>query len=141
MKEEILRGYLENKVTMDILAADLKDSQKRTSFDVISIFVDFIKDSGEFEITRSHLIKLCDDTITGHLTTTDLNTIASVLMASDYFTWEEGKEDGVIIDQTIFDWDNPGIGFPLSLDNLKRWKKYLETGAYDFNRNNLKCQP
>lgn len=135
MKEKILRDYLENNLTVDILAADVKDSQKKTSYDVVSVYIDKVNETGEYEITKSHLTKLIDDTIAGRLTPTDLNTIAFALIGSEYFTWDE---DDKVIANTIFDLDNPDIGFPLTIENLRRWRKYLETGAYTFDTNELK---
>lgn len=135
MKEKTLKYYLDNKVTVDILAADVKDSQKKTSYDVISIYVDQINEDGEYEITRNHLVKLLDDTIAGRLTATDLNTISFALIGSEYFTWD--KEDE-ILDDTIFDLDNPNIGFPLTIENLGRWRTYLQTGEYTFDKKELK---
>jgi|LakMenEpi03Aug12_release.lakeMendotaPanAssembly.Ray.scaffolds.fasta_scaffold1235358_1 hypothetical protein len=135
MKEKTLRDYLDNKVTVDILALDVRDSQKKTSYDVISVFVDKTNETGEYEITKDHLIKLLDDTITGRLTTTDLNTIAFALIGSEYFTWDK---DDKVIDDTIFELDNPDIGFPLTVENLRRWRNYLETGEYTFDTSELK---
>lgn len=126
---------MDSKVTVDILAADVKDSQKKTSYDVISVYVEKINETGEYEVTKHHLIKLLDDTIAGRLTTTDLNTITFALIGSEYFTWDE---DDKIIDDTIFDLDNPDIGFPLTIENLRRWRNYLETGEYTFDTNELK---
>jgi hypothetical protein len=135
MKEKTLRDYLDNKGTVDILALDVRDSQKKTSYDVISVFVDKTNETGEYEITKDHLIKLLDDTITGRLTTTDLNTIAFALIGSEYFTWDK---DDKVIDDTIFELDNPDIGFPLTVENLRRWRNYLETGEYTFDTSELK---
>lgn len=134
MKEKVLRDYLDEVLTVEMLAEDLKDSQKRTSHDVISVNVEKIAESGEYEIKREHLIRLCEETISGRLTATDLNTIAFTLVFSDYFTWNrEGKtESGQIVDTTIHDWDNPEIGYPLTMDNLLKWKVYLQTGEYNF---------
>src|SRR6478752_25639 len=101
MKEKTLKDYLDNKVTVDILAADVKDNQKKTSYDVISVHVDKINETGEYEISKDHLIKLVDDTIAGRLNTTDLNTIAFALIGSEYFTWDENNK---IIEDTIYDW-------------------------------------
>lgn len=135
MKEETLKDYLDNKVTVDILAADVKDSQKKTSYDVISIYVDKISKSGDYEITKDHVIKLLDDAISGQLTTTDLNTIAFALIGSEYFTWDEKDKP---LDDTIYDLDNPDIGFPLTIENLRRWKTYLQTGEYTFDIRELR---
>jgi hypothetical protein len=85
---------------------------------------------------------LCDNAIAGQLTSTDLNTIAFALVASEYFTWDQDDKttDGKIIDQTISDWDSPEIGFPLTIENFRRWKKYLETGEYTLDSKELKRQ-
>jgi hypothetical protein len=135
MKEKILRDYLERKITVDILAADVKDSKKKTSYDVITVYIDNINEVGEFEITRSHLLKLLDDTIAERLTTTDLNTITFAIIGSDYFTWDEKDE---VLGDTIHDLDNPDIGFQLTIENLERWKTYLKTGVYTFDKRELK---
>jgi hypothetical protein len=135
MKEKTLKDYLDNKVTVNILAADVMGSQKKTSYDVVSVYVEKFNDTGEYEITRNHLIKLLDDTIAGRLTTTDLNTISFALIGSDYFTWDE--RDVILVD-TIYELDNPDIGFPLTVENLGRWKTYLQTGEYTFDKKELK---
>lgn len=140
MKEQTLRDYFDCNLTVDSLVADLKDSQTETGPDIISVRVDKIAESGEYEIKREHLIRLCEETISGKLTTTDLNTIAFVLVFSDYFTWDrdEETEDGKIVDTTIHDWDNPEIGYPLTISNLLKWRLYLQTGQYNFSRKDLK---
>jgi len=38
----------------------------------------------------------------------------------------------------ICDWDNPEIGFDLTVDNVKLWKDYLLTGIYKFDTELLK---
>ena len=136
MKEKILKDYLDNKVNVDILATDLKGSHRKTSDVLTSFQIDDINETGEYEITRQHLSKLCDGTIAGHLTTADLKTIAFALISSEYFSWDNKTTDGEIVSGTIYDWDNSDIGFPMTIDNVSRWKTYLETGEYNFNREN-----
>lgn len=130
MKEEILKEYFENKIPVDQLLADLKDSQLKTGQDATSVYVTPITDSGDFVITRHHLLKICNDTLSGHLSATEINIVAFALISSDYFYWDSNTTEGEIVANTLFDWDNPDINFPLSQDNLKLWKKYLETGEY-----------
>ena len=57
----------------------------------------------------------------------NLTTIAFALIASDYFTWDDD-----IIANVIFDWDNPEINYPITTQNLEKWKIYLETGENRF---------
>jgi len=72
------------------------------------------------------------------LETTDLNTVAFGLIASDYFHWDYSTKDGEIVADTLFDWDNPDINFPLTIDNVRLWKKYLENGEYPFDKKRRK---
>ena len=137
MTEKKLREYFENLVTVEQLSIDLKDSQKKTSHDVTTVYVDTLT-SGEFEIKKEHLIKLCDDTISGQLFPVDLNTISFALISSDYFYWDTETGDGEVIAETIFDWDNPDIGFDLTIKNIELWKEYLLTGIYKLDKDDLK---
>lgn len=133
MTEEILKNYFEGLISEETLSAELVGSQKKTGYDTKAFFIEPIEGDDEFLVDRPHLIKLCQATIDGKLTPTDLNTIAFFLVASDYFTWEILDENGEIIDNTITDWDNPEIKHPLTNENLRLWKKYLETGEYNLN--------
>ena len=139
MKETMLRAYFEDEIAVEILAADLSDSQEKTGYDTTAVYIDQINDGGEYELTRQHLLKLCDCCIGGHLTPTDLNTVAFALMISEYFTWgNDDPADYEIIERTLFDWDNPDISHPLTLDNFKRWREFLLTGEYNLGDNELK---
>ncbi len=137
MTEEKLRDYFDNKLTSEELSSDLLDSQKKTGYDVTAVYVKSIGD-GEFEVKKEHLVKLCDDVISGHLALIDLNTIAFALMASDYFTWSNNGAQGEVLSNVIFEWDNPEIGFDLTIKNVRLWKEYLLTGIYRLDKNELK---
>jgi hypothetical protein len=137
MTEKKLKDYFDNKITVDELAVDLKDSQKQTSYDVTTVYVDKL-DDGEYEVTKGHLIKLCDDVIGGKISTTDLNTIAFSLMASDFFTWDSHSTEGERVGKVIFEWDNPLIGFDITDKNVRLWKEYLLSGEYRLDENELK---
>lgn len=137
MTEEKLRDYFDNRLTPQKLTSDLKDSQRRMSYDTTAVHIINIED-GEFEVKKEHLIKLCDDVISGQLGLTDLNTIGFALIASDYFTWDSNKADGELVSNVIFEWDNPEIGFDLTIKNVRLWKEYLLTGIYRLDKNELK---
>jgi hypothetical protein len=139
MKEITLKYYFENIVSVEDLAKDLKGSQQKTGFDTKNVFIEKFEDNGEYEITRKHLIRLCDDAMSGHIKADDLNTIAFALSTSEYFTWPNvNPEDLEIIENTLFDWDNPGIGFPITVRNLQQWKVYLESGVYNLDPKSLR---
>jgi hypothetical protein len=139
MKETILRAYFDDEIEVGTLAADLSNSQEKTGYDTTAVYIDQISVEGEYELTRQHLLRLCDCCIGGHLTPKDLNTVAFALMISEYFTWGNAvPADYEIIERTLFDWDNPDISHPLTLDNFKRWREFLLTGEYSLGDNELK---
>lgn len=137
MTEQNLKAYFENSLTVELLSIDLKNSNKKTGNDTSTVFIDRIQ-SGEFEITKENLIKLCNDTINGLLSPTDLNTIAFALICSDFFYWNNETNDGNIISNVINEWDNPEMGFDLTLKNIELWKEYLLTGQYKLDKAELK---
>jgi hypothetical protein len=139
MKETSLRSYFDDEIEIGTLAVDLSNSQEKTGFDTTEVHVDQIDADGKYELTRQHLLRLCDSCIDGSLTPEDLNTVAFALMISEYFTWENADPaDYAIIERTLFDWDNPDISHPLTLDNFKRWREFLLTGEYNLGDNELK---
>ena len=137
MTEQALLNYFQDKISADELAIDLTDSQKKTSYDTTSVYITQLESEDEFVITKAHLLKLCNDMLNEKFRIIDINTIAFALMTSEFFTRNEDDIDASIIENVIFDWDNPEIGYALTLDNMKKWKEYLETGNYNFNKEEL----
>lgn len=137
MTERKLKEYFEGRLTAEELAADLKGSQKQTGYDTTSVSIESLQE-GEFQITKEHLIRLCDDTVSGKLQLNDLNTIGFGLMASDFFYWDNDTEEGKLIADAIFEWDNPLIGYDITIKNVLLWKHYLMTGEYKLDKNELK---
>ncbi len=118
MTEQNLKKYFENKLTAEQLHLDLKDSQRKTSYDVTAVQIDTLKE-GDYEVKKDHLIKLLDDTIFEKLLPIDLNTIGFALMTSDYFYWDDETEDGERIGNVIFELENPDIGHDLTIKNVQ----------------------
>ena len=135
MKEQVLLEYFEDKVSVETLADDLKDSQRKTGFDTTSVYINPLEKEGSFIVTKTHLLQLCKEVIQGKLSFENLNTIAFAVITSEYFIYDENDE---IVDRVLFEWDNPEIGFPLNIDNIKKWKDLLELGVDSFNPRELK---
>lgn len=134
MTESILKEYFENKISSEFLSADLNGSIKKLTYDTSQISVVEMEFDSEFEIEKSHLIKILNDTLNGNLTFDNLKTIASGLMFSEYFNWDSDTEIGNRIATTIVELDNIDINFPISTQNLKLWKEYLESGIHKLKR-------
>lgn len=131
MREQKLKEYLENSLTIEELMLDWKTNQQKIGYETSSFPIEQIED-GEFEITKDHLIKICNDLLKENLHVIDVQTIAFVFISSIYFTWDGESQDGKIISEIIFNWDNPTIGFDFTKENFEHWKKYLETGKTDY---------
>lgn len=130
MKEEILKKYFEGKISAEVLNKDVNGSSMRTGFDTSEVDIKIMDEKGEYTVTINHLLNLCNDAIKGDISSENLNTIAFALIGSDYFSWNEFGEIGERVTNVIFEWDNPGIGFPLTRENLILWKEYLESGVH-----------
>lgn len=85
-------------------------------------------DEGEFQVETRHLISICDDVLNGRLKLSTLEIISSRLIASDYFTWE-GSIRADEISTVLYEWDSPEINYPLTLSNVKEWKRFLTDGV------------
>ena len=134
MTESILKEYFENKISSEFLSADLNGSIKKLTYDTSEISVVEMESDSEYEVEPQHVNKILTDTLNGNLTFDNLKTIASGLMFSEYFTWDSETEIGERIANIIFELDNTGIGFPITTENLKLWKEYLESGIHKLNR-------
>jgi len=134
MTESILKEYFENKISSEFLSADLNGSIKKLTYDTSQISVVEMESDSEFEIEQSHLNKILNDVLNGNLTFDNLKVIASGLMFSEYFTWDSDTEIGNRIATIIVELDNTEINFPISTENLKLWKEYLESGIHKLKR-------
>jgi hypothetical protein len=130
MTESILKEYFENKISTEFLSADLNGSIEKLTYDTSQINVVEMESDSEFEIKKTHLNKILNDTLNRNLTFNNLKTIASGLMFSEYFIWDSDSEIGNRIATIIVELDNTEINFPISTENLKLWKEYLESGIH-----------
>ena len=138
MTEQALKDFFENKIDASTLATDLKGSQTPTGRDSTHITVGQLEEEVEFSITTDHLVKLCDAVLEGYLQLIDLNTIGFSMMFSDIFVWNGEEDEGRIVSEAIFAWDNPEIDYDLTTENVRKWKHYLTTGESLFDPQELK---
>jgi hypothetical protein len=77
-------------------------------------------------IERKQLIELCDKFLNGEIQKTDLSNFASNCIFSEEIDWEENDN---VISETIFEWDNEDINFPINNVNVKLWKNRLQNNV------------
>jgi hypothetical protein len=128
MNEQTLRDYFDDLISTDILYMDVEGCEVRTFHNVIRTSIENINEDGEYIITRSLLLKLCNDVLARNLKPNHLTTISFALICSDYFQWDTNDDE--VVTNVIFDWDNSDINYPVTIENLKKWKHYLITNEY-----------
>lgn len=141
MRESVLGDYFLGLVDEKHLREDLAGSAVKTSYDVITHYV--TSDLSEnFEITSDHLIKLCDAFLAGKLKTEHLESIGFALEASEEFDWNaecsESEESPVA--ETIHYWASPEINYPLTAENISKFRHLLLTGENLFTRDDVPKQ-
>jgi hypothetical protein len=134
MREQILLDYFQGNATIEQLADDLKGAQKKTSYDTTTVFIDQIREKCSYKITKESLLRICEAVLSNKLPIEDVNTIAYAIFASEVFTFDEGDA----VERVLWDWDNPDIGFPLTRDNMIKWKLLLERNEDTFDIRELK---
>ena len=123
MTEPKIRDYLLGKIQ----PSELERSEKKTDGKVLPYYkeVEMIEE-GEFKIEKSHLISVCDDVLSGKMKLETLGQFSFILIGSDYFHWDNETNEGQRIGEVLFEWNNPTINYPLTMGNIREWKKYLE---------------
>src|SRR5438270_2046450 len=116
MHEATLRDFLTGVVTTDILRGDLvgtveKLGGKMHRHHIVSL-------EGEFEVTSSQLLRLCDAVLSGDLDPAELETVGFCMIASDYFHWDSETLDGARVAETRHDLASPEINYPLTLETV-----------------------
>ena len=84
-------------------------------------------------IERKELIDLCDKFLNREITKSELKFYAFNAIMSDEFVWDD---DDNVISETLFDWDNEIINFPINEVNMKLWKKRLVTDVDELLEHN-----
>jgi hypothetical protein len=119
MRETVLRDFFLGRVTPFALARDVLGSKKKVG--AISYVVEVEGMEGEFSITREMLVSLWDTVLSGQLPPEELAAIGFALVASNSFMWD--TED--VVHDVIHDWSSPEVFYPLTIDNVQRFKNWL----------------
>ena len=132
MYESILKDYFLGLVDESRLNEDLEGSAVQTSFDVITHYVNPMDSA--FQIEPAYLVKLCDAVLSERLDAKHLEIIGHCLVASEHFFWEEETEAGDLVAETAYDWASPEINYPLTFENVRKFRERLVTGVDTFTK-------
>jgi hypothetical protein len=128
MKEIILRMFLTGDATADELGADVRTQMLPSDspeFVVEKMAIDF-------ELTTTHLVKLCDVTMHGQLDSLYLEPIGFALACSAHFSWNGDTEDGARVAEVVDNWASPETNYRLNATTAGKWRHYLLTGENTF---------
>ena len=123
MKVQDLLHCFEWEIPVEELAKALFGSQEKGACDVTSVYVSQLDSNGGFIIKRKHLLRLCNEVLNCSLSLADTNTIAFAVLTTELSDIEDGEMAG----RVLFDWDDPEIDFPFTLENTGKWSLLLES--------------
>lgn len=135
MHETILRDFLAGTLNADGLRDDLVGTVEHLGARMSHHHVTPV--DGEFHVTASHLIRLCDAVLGGPLQPHQLESLGFCMIASDYFHWDSDDPDGARVAETLHDWAAPEIHYPLTLETVRLFRERLVTGRDVFRNTRM----
>jgi hypothetical protein len=129
MTESALKNFFDENISLEELRNDLKGTIKQSGNNVLSYSVDTL--SGTYKIRETHILKLCEAAINENLDSIELDVLSFALIGSDFFEWDSER-----ISETLADWNNQDINYPITKKNLELWKQFLLTGKYQLSEYN-----
>lgn len=119
MDERVLRGFFLGEISGRDLAKDVSGSVVHLSSRLSHVHIRDLDQS--FRVTRPMAVSLCDAVLSSELQPALLEPIGFALIASDHFEWEEDD----LVGEVFHDWAAPQINYPLTLDNVTRFRRWL----------------
>jgi hypothetical protein len=129
MREEILKEFFAGNVDAKILASDLQDSMLTTGT-MTRHPIENMSDS--FHVWPEHLTLVCDAVLRGEIDPKDLQAIGFCIVASENFVYDVDDSDGDLVDDVATAWSSCEINYPLTPDNVRKFREWLVTGNDPF---------
>jgi len=84
------------------------------------------------QVSREDLLQICDNFLQHKIGRQEVEDYAWNLITSDNHQWDDD-----VISETLFDWDNEVINYPVNKVNMQLWKKRLITGIDELADHNI----
>lgn len=120
MKEIVFKHYFEGKVSPESLPNALLKSVKHCRYYSFKSRQNNLEKT--FILNNSMLAKLCEDCISERIDKSTAEHIAFTLLGSKRIKWTDNR-----INFLVFDWASSEINFPLTIANLKKFKRLIES--------------
>jgi len=125
MREAVLKEFFAGNVDAKALAGDLKGAMITSDGITKHPIEDMV---GTFQVQADHLTRLCDAVLRGDLKPIHLQAIGFCILASDNFEYDTDTVEGDLVGETLSDWSVPQINYPLTRDNIRKFRERLVTG-------------
>lgn len=127
MHESVLRDFFLGKADAGELSMDIKESialMTPPGADYMKTSVGIVRMDSDFDLSRAHLLKVCDEFLVGGLSAIDVEYIAFALIVSDQFIW--AADDDATLAEILHDWAAPQINYSLNVENMARCRRLLD---------------
>jgi hypothetical protein len=129
MREITLKEFFAGNLNAVALSTDLEGSLVTSGI----VTKHPIEDMDEtFVVWPEHLTRLCDAVLSGDITPRALQAIGFCVVASDNFEYDTDTPEGDLVGETLMDWSAPDVNYPLTLDNVRKFRERLVTGKDPF---------
>lgn len=72
-------------------------------------------------------LRVCECAINGQLLPENMRLLAFIIITSEHFAWGDDE----LLAEVLYDWSCPEVNYPLTPENLVRFKRWLdETEPY-----------
>lgn len=124
MKEATLRDFFLGRVDGIVLAADMVGALVTAGPNERRHPIEDMVEG--FTVNPGHLVRVCDAVLSGAIDAASLQPIGFCLVASDAFSWHADTAEGQRVAEVLHNWSAPEINWPLNLENVRRWREYLQ---------------
>jgi hypothetical protein len=121
VNEIVLANFFRGKLSAAELSGDLAGSEEIVDGEHRKVLVHDMDEP--FAVTRAMAVELCESVLRQELEPDALRLIGFTLITSDRFAWDE---DDDLLGEILWDWSCPEVNFALSLENVRRFKSWLE---------------
>lgn len=118
LDEEAIAACLSGELAPELLNRKAEGAVERVDDVRVNIHVREMR--RDFVITSEMLIRLCVAALERQLSPVSLSAVAFAIIASDHFEWHDE-----LVGEVLHDWSSPDINYPLSRDNLERFRAWL----------------
>jgi hypothetical protein len=129
MREEVLKEFFLGTIDAKVLASDLQGSMVTTG----TMTKHPIENMSEsFHVWPEHLTLVCDAVLRGDIDPKYLQSLGFCIVASNNFENDTDTAGGDLVGETLMDWSASEINYPLTMDNVRKFRERLDTGNDPF---------